>query len=83
MSENATVDIASLKYSDPTNVDPDRPRPYHDSDNLRILYQELGWSQSEIADFYAVDQSTISRSMDGAGVEARPPIDERQNSGGR
>jgi hypothetical protein len=82
MSENATVDLASLRYRDPANADPNRPRPYHDFDNLKTLYHGLGWGQSEIAGFYNVDQSTISRAMDKAGVEARPPIDKRQANGG-
>lgn len=81
MSENANVDLESLKYSNPNSVNPDRPRPYHDYSNLYVLYHQLHWNQSEIADYYDVNQSTISLAMEEAGIESRPPADKRQQRG--
>ena len=69
MTENARAVESSLRYSTPSNVDPKRARPYHDAENLRVAYHELGWNQTRIAEFYGVDQATISRSMKQAGVE--------------
>lgn len=74
-------DLEHLLYSDPSNVDADNPRPYHDPENLRELYHERGWSQREIADFYDVSQPTISRAMEKAEIESRPPMDERKRRG--
>jgi len=66
-----------------TEITPDEAiegiRPYEKEEYLRELYHEKEWTQSEIADFYGVDQSTISKAMERAGVEARPPIC-KQNS---
>jgi hypothetical protein len=81
MTEKAEVDLESLKHSDPSNVDAERPQPYKDPENLKTLYWDLEWSQSEIGDFYDVSHTTISRAMDEAGVEARPPMDERERRG--
>jgi hypothetical protein len=37
------------------------PRPYKDPENLRGLYLGEDFTQGEIAEFYEVDQATISR----------------------
>lgn len=81
MTENDNVNLEELKHSDPNNVDADNPRPYQDPENLDKLYHQLEWSQSDIADFYDVSQATISRAMDEAEVDARPPMDEREGRG--
>ena len=81
MTESENDDLEHLRYSDPTNVDPDRPKPYQSAENLRELYHEREWSQSEIADFYNVSQATISRVMNDVGIKTRPAADERERRG--
>lgn len=54
---------------------------YRDPENLQTLYWERGWDQAEIADFYGVNQSTISRAMSRAGIETRPSVDEQAKDG--
>lgn len=65
-------DSIDLKYGN---------RPYHNPDNLEALYNKRGLSQSEIGEVYGVSQTTISRAMEKAGVEARPPMDQRDSKG--
>jgi hypothetical protein len=54
--------------------------PYEKARNLEALYHEYEWSQTQIADFYGIDQATISRAMDAEGVETRPPMHLRTPS---
>lgn len=44
---------------------------YENEDTLRALYEVRGWTQEEIADFYDVDQATISRAMNSVGIQTR------------
>jgi len=66
--DNNADDLHDLGRSAPTS---DYYRPYRDPYNLRVLYHDRGWSQSEIATFYDVAQPTISEAMDQAGIETR------------
>lgn len=58
----------------------DGVEPYEKAENLQALYHDRGWSQREIADFYDVDQSTISRTMNEVDVETRKPMHLRTPS---
>jgi len=46
-------------------------QPHEDPENLRVLYQGLGWTQEEIAGFYEVDRSTIAYHLDKHDIDTR------------
>jgi predicted XRE-type DNA-binding protein len=54
-----------------------RAKPYQVPETLERLYWDDGLSQTEIAEHFDVDQSTISREMDKHGIETRPDAVER------
>lgn len=76
------LDDGSLEQYKQRSVDDvlEGREPYEIAENLRGLYHERDWSQGEIADFYDVDQSTISRAMNDADIETRPPMHQRTPS---
>lgn len=54
--------------------------PYKDEELLRELYHDEGLSQYQIANRFDITQQTVSYWMDKLGIDARPPMDEREKS---
>lgn len=76
---NDSIDLDQLKKPSIEDVREGR-EAYENPEKLRTLYHDLEWSQAMIADFWDVDQSTISRVMGRLGIETRPPMHERGRS---
>jgi len=81
MSDDPEHDIDLEQLKERTTEDVIEGRKLHQKPkNLRILYHDLQWSQREIADFYEVEQPTISRAMNDVGIETRQPMHLRSPS---
>jgi transcriptional regulator with XRE-family HTH domain len=55
-------------------------QPFHDEQRLRRLYHEEQLSQERIGERFGVSQQTIGYWMAEHGIEARPPMSERDRS---
>jgi len=77
---NDDDELESLKELTPEEAK-NGVKAYEKEETLRTLYHDRDWSQGDIADFFNVDQSTISRAMDKADIETRPPMHERERKG--